>query len=198
MKKPEISAAMHRLGYNNEKMAEGLALLESTAQCFDTYDLHEKNKQDALHKFENTSDLMMSIYQIHCKKIKAIALQNSTVVTPLEFATILPNNYAKWIRKIKTFYFVISTDPLIKNHLWLYNTGEADLEEVERIIFRVENAQENYCYALKEEQKLADKKNKAFLKLNQWMHQFSTTAQRGLAEQPALLELFFESFQQKK
>lgn len=190
---PGIAEAMKRIGYGPEVLKEGKEILESTWKIFDA-NLQKKDELSlARTEFSKHKAEMDSSFREHRKKALLIFRNEPLKADRLAVSGKYPTIYILWAFTMEKFYTEIVKDPEMQQRFQRLNftmeEAAAELANIEKLDDLFAN-----CYMAKGvSQDSTEQKDKAFVKLTDWMSDFYGAARLALKKEPKLLEALYKS-----
>lgn len=185
---PVIKAELAAVGYDDAKMAEGQALLD-TAQA--KYDIHQKTENDKLMAYQVYLDkegVLKKLYSTHRKRAKIEFADQETIIIQLDLSKPIPTKYVDWLQVVKVFYSEALATPEIQAGLATLKVTVEDLTSTQALIAPLETSYADYKNAVGIAEESTREKNEAFNTLDVWMRKFYKVAGVALEEYPQLLE----------
>ncbi|MFV0482678.1 MAG: hypothetical protein ACK5MG_01090 [Bacteroidales bacterium] len=185
----DIYLAMSNIGYGNNKIIEGRAILQKAVATHTNIASINESKKNAHEKFMAAKKEMDSIYRIHRKKAKILFADDRNILAYLGISGKTPQTYPEWISVVDRFYNKAIADENVLNVLSELNTNREELDKSMQVLERVKSARNEHQEISEQRQNATKEKNSAFEKLNKWMSRFYAVAKIALADQPHLLSI---------
>jgi hypothetical protein len=184
----EIASVMSDLGYENEVLLQGKALLTQARQAFDANKTEDDETSAAYADFSSKKEQLEDTFTIHRKKAKVVFRNDSLTADKLTISGTMPRSYIKWLEAAKKFYSVAIADTNIQSKLARLKISADDLTAANTAISDLESARAEYLKEKGESQDATKAKDAAFAKIDDWMSEFYAVAKIGLEDNPQLLE----------
>jgi hypothetical protein len=184
----EIASIMSELGFDNEVLLQGKALLTQARQAYDLNKTEDDETSAAYADFSSKKEQLEDKYNMHRKKAKVVFRNDSLTADKLAISGTMPRTYIKWLEAAKKFYSVASTDTDIQSKLTRLKISADDLTAANTAISDLETARAEYLKEKGESQDATKAKDSAFAKIDDWMSEFYAVARIGLEDNPQLLE----------
>ena len=113
----EIASVMAELGFDNEVLLQGKALLTQARQAYDLNKTEDDETSAAYADFSSKKEQLESTYNMHRKKAKVVFRNDSLTADKLAISGSMPRTYINWLEAAKKFYSVASTDTDIQSKL---------------------------------------------------------------------------------
>ncbi len=184
----EIATVMADLGFNEDVIAEGKAILAKTRAAYDLNSTEDDETSAAYGDFSAKKTQLEDTFDIHRKKAKVVFRKDPLTAEKLSISGAMQHTYIKWIESVKKFYNVIKVDTAIKNKLARLKVTEEELTAANAKITALEAARAEYLKEKGESQSATKTKGNAFEKIDDWMEEFYAVAKIGLEDHPQLQE----------
>lgn len=183
-----IKNAVAILGYTEEKLQAGLALLNEADTLYDTQlkeygDVDEAQNVFATskEKADVTYKMLLSIARIAFKKdVKAI--------TTLELNGERASTISGWLKQTRNFYRAILTNEFWKSVMNEYGQTEEKLNAALQAVDAVNTANEQVKKEQGDAQNATQVRDIKFEELIIWLNDYTEIAKIALSESPQLLE----------
>lgn len=184
----EIASVMSELGFDNEVLLQGKALLTQARQAYDLNKTEDDETSAAYADFSSKKEQLENTYNMHRKKAKVVFRNDSLTADKLAISGSMPRTYINWLEAAKKFYSVASTDTDIQSKLARLAITADSLTAAITAISELEAARAEYLKEKGESQDATKAKDSAFAKIDDWMSEFYAVARIGLEDNPQLLE----------
>ncbi|NQX81890.1 MAG: hypothetical protein HRT66_07855 [Flavobacteriaceae bacterium] len=185
---PQIASVLAEFGYDADMIAQGKAIWEETNKVYLLNKTEDIETSEAYSDFSNRREQLSEIYEMHRKKAKVIFEDDNMSKVKLGVKGILPKAYVKWLQVVKMFYTEANANREIKNKLSTLKITEEDITNTIYIISDLEKLRNKYVIEKGESQNTTKLKDKAMIKLSDWMARFIAVAKIALSDNPQLLE----------
>lgn len=184
----DVYLAMSNIGYGNNKVIEGRALLQKTMATHKNILAINEKKKEAHKVFSALKAEMDGIYRVHRKKAKILFADEQETLVNLGIVGKTPQTYPEWILVVDKFYTKAMGDSYIQDILAELNTNREELENTSLVLEKMKTARAEHQLITEQRQEATREKNHTFERMNKWMSRFYAVARIALAEQPQLLE----------
>lgn len=184
----EIATVLADLGYDNTKIDEGKALLETTRNAYDINQTEDDETLTAYADFSSKKAELEQIYSLHRKKAKVVFRNDAITAEKLAITGSLAKAYVKWLETVKKFYTVSTADTTIQTELAKLKITVEDITASNTKVSELETSRAEYLKEKGESQDATKAKDAAFVTMDDWMSEFYAVAKIGLEDNPQLLE----------
>ena len=184
----EVAATLSEFGYDAETIASGTTLLAETSEAYSTNKTEDNETIAARAALDSKKEQVGDMYSLDRKKGKVVFRNDDVVLKQLGLTGSIPQSYAKWIEKMKTFYTGVKGNTEIQTKLTRLKITSTDIEARIAAITDLENARSLYLKEIGESQSATKTKDSAFAKVDEWMMDFFAVAKIAMEDKPQLLE----------
>ncbi len=193
---PPVLAALRTIGYNREKLNEGLALLniaEARHRDFlDKYNIMHVADEAIDHAAKKVGKLYAA-----CSNVARMALgESSRQRRALALDVPEKRSFSGWVEQVGVFFGAALQDTEIQHTLTNFDVQPEKLEEGYAILQQVIGMKEVYVWETKEVSQAAKIRDTALDELDNWLTDFQAAAEIVLKDYPGTLAtLRFDSHQ---
>ena len=185
---PEVAAAVAVLGFDDTRMAAGLAYLVA-AEDLQAAQVREYGQQyEATAAFKEAFKQADAHYTIH-RQLASLAIRES----PEQGKQLLLHQPKKrsrsgWLQQARDFYTNLLADEDLVAALTRYNLARPDLEAGQALVAQVADLHEAQQTEKSQAQQATRDRDAALDALSDWLSEFRAVAQIALAATPQYLE----------
>jgi hypothetical protein len=179
------SYIMERIGsyeYNEERLDEGIGLIERIDKLSLDWNAAQSEKQLATRRlreardqsagmYKKTRQVARMVFRKQPHQIRALALENPTA-----------RSLAKYLEETNQFYTNALADPEIPENLSRFGISTARLKQEKRLLRELEKAAANQEKKVAEAMKITRERKETVKQLDQWMAEFFTILRLALGK----------------
>lgn len=185
---PTLKNEMAEYGYNDEKIAEGKKLYESTLALYNQNKQETSEERETSAKFATAYEALKKEYAKHRKIAKVALMNHPELWQTFSIKGTASDAYLKVMEDAKTLYTQTKNHEVAKPLLATFKLTESIADTQLQKISEVETLKASYEKEKGESQQATKNKDQAFAELDKWVKDFYNVAKIALDDQPQLLE----------
>lgn len=183
-----IMAALSKVGYTPERMAEARTLLDSATARRDEHVALAGAQKEATAAATAAKKSAVEAYQEYSSLAKGAFKKSKETLTKLGLDNAMPRGEAKFIAAGKTLFENAASDPIVRDAMLKYGYDDAKLQSEKEKLLAFEKADAAQKAAEGAAQNATDLQERAMKELKDWTAQFRKAAKIALKEKKQLLE----------
>ena len=184
----EVKNAVAGYGYSEEKLNEGLNLLNKAGMLYEAQIKEYGDVDGAQEKFKNSREEVYSDY-MKMLTIARIAFKNDVQAgATLELTGSRATTLGGWLSQARNFYRSLLSNEEWKAVMAGYGQTAEKLEDALQAVEGVSKAAENVKKEMGDAQNATQERDSQFEKLIEWLSDYEQIAEIALADKPQLLE----------
>ena len=185
----EIKKRLARYGYNDNRLNEGLEMIEEIRQCGTQQDESLGMQKEATSRYIQYRELLQDLYQKHLTLTRVALKKDITAGDMLKLWGSRKRDIAGWVAQVSTFYTHAAR---YADVLAPYNISQEALEQGMAMVKAIEEARVQQARGRSEAQIATKLRRKAFSDLMMWVSELRYISRRALKDEPQYLEALGE------
>lgn len=185
---PDLLADLSLSGYDEVKLDEGLALLDTAQEAVRTQDREYGEQLDASDELSAEAKEARKLYMRHVKLARVVLEDDRGLQEDLGLRGRRKRSLVGWLDQARNFYSSALAKPEILDKLDAIKITEPDLTDALAVIEEVEKQRRAARDEREDSQSATWAKDKAMEPLDKWMGKFFKVARVVFEDEPQKLE----------
>jgi hypothetical protein len=184
-----VKTALANLGYDSNRMQEGLALYKKAAHLYDRQ-MKEYGEQFAATQALITARIEANkLYKLHLNVARIALRDDRNAAVSLQFNGKRKRTFSGWLEQARLFYANALASEKIVQAMSQYNITREKLEEGNAAVEKVEKLFNEQMQEIGDAQASTKERDRAFDALQAWMNNYTSIARLALDGQSQYLEV---------
>ncbi len=189
----QIYALLEEVGYGNDKLDEGKALLEAATEAYNANIREDQETAISKNQLNEKLDELESLYRSHRRRAKVLFANDNNMMIKLDVHHVIPDSYLALMQTMKLFYAEALSNTQVSEALQSLKVSAEELNKTSAMVAEVEELRLNYLNERGESQGATKTKDQALSNLDKWMRSFYAVAGIVLEGNPQLMESLYKS-----